>query len=171
MCYNMGMTDNSTNVPKYEIIGYDDNRGEIRLYADGSKRDSKGRLVELPTDAYGITPQITSDNSHEYLRKRKQKILESIEKSVMDVTKTRLPSDAIGAIVAKRAEIAMTDDSRVGNEAAKIVLQAIDAYQNRVNESSTNVLRQEITLDDNTRALLERLAQMKRDTDDDIIDV
>lgn len=161
--------DNSTEqTPKYRVIGYTDDGMEIREYADGSKRNSKGQLIVHPSNVYDL-PVITSDNAHDYHKARKAKILQSIEQSVMDVTKTRLPSDAIGAIVGKRAQIAMTDDSRVGNEAAKIVLQAIDAYQNRV-DTSTNVLRNELVLDDNTRALLERLAQMKRD-DDEIIDV
>lgn len=160
--------DNSTEqTPKYRVIGYTDDGMEVREYADGSKRDSKGRLLSLPERLESHL--ITSENAHDYHKARKAKILQSIEQSVMDVTKTRLPSDAIGAIVGKRAQIAMTDDSRVGNEAAKIVLQAIDAYQNRV-DTSTNVLRNELVLDDNTRALLERLAQMKRD-DDEIIDV
>lgn len=150
-----------TDVPKYELLGYDETTGnEIRLYPDGAKRNQYGHLLERPN--YDGIQTITKDNAHDYLRRRKEKILESIEKSVMDVTKTRLPSDAIGAIVGKRAEIAMNDDTRVGNEAAKIVLQAIDAYQNRIQENnSTNVLRQEVTLDDNTRALLERVAQLK----------
>lgn len=161
---------NSTNVPKkYEIIGYNDNGDEIRLYADGSKRNSKGQLIELPRDVYH-NPIITSENVHEYHKARKEKILQAIEQSVMDITKTKLPSEAIGAIVAKRAEIAMKDETRVGNEAAKIVLQAIDAYQNRV-DTSTNVVRNELVIDDNTRAMIERLAQMKRDSDDAVIDV
>lgn len=156
--------DNITR--KYVLIGTDDNGNEIREYQDGSIRNQNGHLLKRP-DYDGIQT-ITKDNAHDYLKRRKEKILESIEQSVMDVTKTRLPSDAIGAIVGKRAAIAMTDDTRVGNEAAKIVLQAIDAYQNRVQESnSTNVLRNELTIDDNTRKLLERIADMKRN---DVID-
>jgi hypothetical protein len=64
----------------------------------------------------------------------------------------------------------MKDDTRTGNEAAKIVLQALDAYQAK-EQVSTNVLRNEITIDDNTRLLLERLAQAKRQADDGIVDV
>lgn len=170
VCYNRDMTQNTDNKPKYELLGYDEVTGnEIRLYQDGSKRNQNGRLIELPSDVYD-NPVITSENARDYHRMRKQKILDAIEQSVMDVTRTKLPSQAIGAIVGRRAEIAMKDDSRVGNEAAKIVLQAIDAYQNRVIEDKT-VTRNEITLDDNTRELLERLAQMKRDADDDVIDV
>lgn len=149
---------------KYVLIGVDETTGdEIRQYENGVLRNQHGRILQLPE--YLQSHQITTDNAHIRLQQRKQKILESIEKSVMDVTKTRLPSDAIGAIVGKRAEIAMTDETRVGNEAAKIVLQAMDAYQNRVVENnSTNVLRNELTIDDNTRALLERIAEMKHNT-------
>ena len=47
-------------------------------------------------------------------------------------------------------------ETRTGNEAAKIVLSAIDAYQDKV-ETRTDVRRQELVMDDNTRLLLERL--------------
>lgn len=160
------MDDNSTNVLKYEIIGYDDNGEEIRRYPNGTLRNSKGRILQLPD--YLQSHQITSDNAHLRLAQRKQKILDAIEKSVMSVTRTNVPADAIGMIVGKRAEIAMNDDTRTGNEAAKIVLSALDAYQEKQNVS-TNVLRNEITLDDNTRALLERVAQLKYSGD--VIDV
>jgi hypothetical protein len=161
--------DNRTNVQKkYEIIGYKDNGDEIRLYADGAKRNQLGRLLELPSDLENHL--ITSDNAHLRLAQRKQKILDAIEKEVMTVTRVNVPAEAIGRIVGKRAEIAMKDDTRTGNEAAKIVLQAMDAYQAK-EQVSTNVLRNEITIDDNTRLLLERLAQAKRQADDGIVDV
>lgn len=165
LCYNRGMNDIT---PKYILLETDADGNERRQYRDGSIRNQNGQLLVKPD--YDL-PVITSDNAHEYLKQRKQKILDAIEAKVMDITKTRLPSDAIGAIVGKRAEIAMKDETRTGNEAAKIVLQALDAYQIR-QDNSTNVLRNEIVIDDNTRALLERIAQMKHDgKDGEVIDV
>lgn len=164
MWYNLGMAKNDVRIPKkYELLSVDDNGNEIRLYEDGSKRNQRGQLVEFPVEIYN-NPIITSDNVHEYHRMRKEKILLSIEKSVMDVTKTKIPAEAVGRIVGKRAEIAMKDKTRVGNEAAKIVLQAIDAYQNKVSaDNGVSTMRNEITMDDNTRALLERMFQERRD--------
>lgn len=165
----LDMDNNSTNVPKYELLGYDDMGNEIRLYQDGRKRNQKGQLLELPSDLE--SHQITSDNAHLRLQQRKQKILDAIEKSVMTVTRTNVPADAIGAIVAKRAEIAMTDDTRTGNEAARIVLQAIDAYQNRVTDSQQTV-NNVYKMDAETLETLRRIASIRSSAqNDDVIDV
>ena len=81
-----------------------------------------------------------------------------------DVTKTNIPADAIAAIVGKRAEIAMKDDSRTGNEAAKIVLAAVDAYQDKQTEQTT-VTRNEYVMDTDTRRLLESILESRREND------
>lgn len=150
----------------YELISRDEVTGdEVRLYADGSKRNQNGRLLEkLP----GGNELITSETARQYHALRKQKILESIEQTLTDITKTKLPADAIAAIVGKRAQIAMTDDTRTGNEAAKIVLSAVDAYQDRKVETKENITRHEYTIDDDTRRLLMTMIQERRGNDDDM---
>jgi hypothetical protein len=139
---------------------------EIRLYEDGSKRDQNGHLLEyLDSGAPIITPE-TARLLH---AARKRKILEAIEAELQAKTRTNVPEKAIAAIVGKRAEIAMNDDSRTGNEAAKIVLSAVDAYQEKQQDGRTNVLRHEYTMDNETRALLEDMLRQRRDqltTDD-----
>jgi hypothetical protein len=153
VCYNRDMTD-----AKYTLLEVLPDGTERRQYADGYIRNQRGQIIVLPENA----PVITSENAHEYHKMRKEKILRAIESHVMDVTKTNIPADAIGRIVAKRAEIAMTDDTRTGNEAAKIVLAALDAYQPKQDETRTNVLRHEYTLDDDTRRILERMVAERR---------
>lgn len=148
-----------TDVPKYELLGMDDNGNEIRLYRDGSKRNQNGQLIERPEYAQ-LT--ITSENAHEFHAMRKRKILNAIESKLKDVTKTNIPADAIAAIVGKRAEIAMKDDSRTGNEAAKIVLSAVDAYQDKTTEQTT-VMRNEYVMDAATRELLEQILESRRE--------
>jgi hypothetical protein len=152
MCYNIGMA-------KYELLSMDEHGNEVRLYENGHLRNQNGQLLTAPPNAV----KITAETSHAYNRRRKEKILEEIEKSVMDITRTNVPAEAIGAIVGKRAKVAMTDEGKTGNDAARIVLQALDAYQERVEETRTNVLRHEYVIDDETIALLEKITRMKRD--------
>ena len=153
-------TDIRTNVPKYEVIGHDDKHGEVRKYNDGYIRNARGQIIVLPE----TLPQITTENAHEYLAMRKAKILRAIEARVQDVTKTNAPAEAIAAIVGKRAEIAMKDNTRTGNEAAKIVLSAVDAYQEKAMVTRSDIVRHEYTVDDDTRALLHAMIQDRRDT-------
>jgi hypothetical protein len=143
----------------YVLLSKDDNGNEVRQYDNGTIRNEKGQLLQLPERLESHL--ITSENTREYSTLRKQKILDAIEKGLQDVTKTRLPSDAIAAIVSRRAEIAMKDDTRIGNEAAKIVLQAVDAYQNRVQEN-VQTQRQEYSIDTETLAIIEQMIQNRR---------
>jgi hypothetical protein len=157
LCYNIPMA-------QYQVIGTDTDGKEIRLYeSDGSIRNWRGQLLVKHPQAV----EITADTTHDYTKRRKQKILDAIEQNVMDITRTNVPADAIGKIVGKRAEIAMNDNTRTGNDAARLVLQAIDAYQDKVDNTRTNVLRHEYSIDSETRALLDAMIQERRDTTTD----
>jgi hypothetical protein len=158
---------------KYDLLGYDE-KGEIRRYRDGTLRNENGWAREkIPNDGY----EITHENARSYHAMRKAKILRAIEAKVQDVTKTNAPAEAIAAIVGKRAEIAMKDKTRTGNDAAKIVLSAVDAYQ--VKETVTQqTTRHEYAMDDDTKALLESMLRDRRDAlttrnewGDDVVDV
>lgn len=151
MCYNWFMA-------QYEVIGTDENGREIRRYEDGSIRDNKGRMVvKLDSPAPLLNPELV----RQYRQARKERILEAVEKGLTDVTRTRLPEEAISAIVKKRAKIALTDNGKAGNDAARIVLQVIDAYQNK-GEETTHTTRHEYALDDETKALLETMLERRR---------
>lgn len=142
----------------YELLEVRDDGTEVRLYASGEKRNQRGQLIEAAPWNNIITPE----NAHEYNRRRKQKVLEAIEQKLVDVTKANAPADAIAHIVGKRAEIAMRDDTRTGNEAAKIVLAAVDAYQDKAAPEKTNVTRHEYAIDDETKAILEEMLRARR---------
>lgn len=142
----------------YTLVTLPDGR-EARDYGDGIYRDANGRTMVLPANL----PLITSETAHLFHAMRKQKILAAIESRIQDVTKTNAPADAIAAIVGKRAEIALHDDTRTGNEAAKIVLSAVDAYQDKRAAEQTNTTRHEYAIDDETRALLTQLLRERRD--------
>lgn len=161
MCYNTDMEETTIETPKYTVIDHDAEGREIRLYADGSKRNWRGQLIENPP--YAV--RITADTSEQYNKRRKQKILEAIEARITDVTKMNHPAEAIAAIVGKRAAVAMSDDTRTGNDAAKIVLAAVDAYQDKAPEARTNVLRHEYAIDEETQQLLHAMIRERRDND------
>ena len=131
---------------------------EIRLYRDGSKRNKNGQLVEKPSWAV----EITAETSRDYTKRRKERILEAIEQKLIDVTRTNVPAEAIAHIVGKRAEIAMTDEGKAGNDAARIVLQAVDAYQEKREQPLSSTTRHEYSIDAETRELLEQMLQERR---------
>lgn len=155
------------NTPKYELLEIRQDGTEVRRYQNGDIRNQNGRLLERP-DSHRMH-EITSENAHRYHQMRKEKILRAIESRVMDITKTNIPADAVGAIVAKRAEIAMKDNTRIGNEAAKIVLQAIDAYQDKVEKAT--VTRNEYAMDAETIAVLQAMMDARSNRADDRTDV
>lgn len=154
--YNQGMGK------PYTLLETREDGTEVRLYEDGSKRNQRGELLEyLDSGASIITPE-TARLLH---AARKAKILAAIEAELTSVTRTSVPSEAIGKIVGKRAAIAMEDDSRAGNEAAKIVLSAVDAYQEKQPDDYAKVTRHEYAMDDETKALLHEMLRQRRDTD------
>jgi hypothetical protein len=162
----MGMNDETRTNVHYELLGHDE-RGEIRRYQDGTLRDQNGRARTLVPSM--VAQQITAETAHTMHKLRKQKILDAIESKLKDVTKTKIPADAIAAIVGKRAQIAMTDDTRTGNEAAKIVLAAVDAYQDKATEQ-TMVTRNEYAMDADTRQLLESILESRRENNGEVLD-
>lgn len=146
---------------KWELLEVLEDGTEVRLYESGEKRNQNGQLIEAAPWNKIITPEI----SREYQKRRKEKVLEAIEQKLVDVTKTHAPAEAIAHIVGKRAEIAMRDESRTGNEAAKIVLSAVDAYQDKAVQENTNVTRHEYTIDEETKALFQQLLEQRRRND------
>lgn len=147
----------------YTLLETTDDGHEIRLYEDGSKRNERGQLIEKAYD--DAAPIITPETARLLHAARKQKILDAIENKLTSVTRTRAPADAIAHIVGKRAEVAMDDNGRAGNEAAKIVLSAVDAYQEKRADDYTKTTRHEYAIDDETKALLHEMLRQRRDSD------
>jgi hypothetical protein len=171
-CYNTVMDYNTLTViqsfDKYDLLHIDDNGNEVRRYKDGTIRNQNGQsLSKIPNNGHDIT----RENARSYHAMRKAKILSEIESKLKDVTKTNAPAEAIAAIVGKRAEIAMRDDTKTGNDAAKIVLSAVDAYQDRQPTEQVSTIRNEYILDDDTRQLFERMTRERRDDSTNVLDV
>lgn len=171
-CYNIGMDYSTLSViqsfEKYDLLHVDDEGNEVRRYKDGTLRNQNGQALSKPN--VFNEHLITSDTARTYHALRKAKILREIEAKLQDVTKTNAPASAIAAIVGKRAEIAMNDDTRTGNEAAKIVLSAVDAYQDKQTADQTTTIRNEYALDDKTRELFERMTRERRDDTANVLD-
>lgn len=153
MCYNMGMGK------PYTLLETKADGTEVRLYENGDKRNQNGQLLEHNGKGNEI---ITPENSRYYRELRKQKILTAIENGLMRVTDAPNPSEAIAHIVTKRAEVAMLDNGRAGNDAAKIVLAAMDALPDRQTEN-VQVQRHEYSIDEDTMRVVEELVRMRRD--------
>lgn len=141
----------------YELLEVRDDGTEVRLYEDGTKRNQRGHLLEPAP----WNNTITAETAGMYNRMRKEKYLRAIEEKLVSVTGAQAPAEAIAEIVGKRAKIAMTDDTRTGNEAAKIVLQAVDAYQDKTT-GTVQTTRHEYSIDDETKALLESMLAERR---------
>ena len=157
------------HIPKpYELLEVRPDGTEVRLYEDGTKRNQRGQALTLPKVIQD--QQITSETAYIRHKQRKDKILRAIEQKVQDVTKTNAPAEAIAYIVGKRAKVAISDESKVGNDAAKIVLAALDAYQDKRPQEQTSTIRNEYIMDDETRALLHAMIQERRDTGTDTTD-
>jgi len=137
-----------------------------RRYPNGDIRNERGQVLKLADNSPLLNEHaITSENAHEKHLQRKEKILRAIETGVMRVTDAPNPYEAISRIVEKRAEVALNDSGRAGNDASKIVLMALDALQDRRQET-TQVQRHEYSIDPETMRIVEAMAQARRDNTD-----
>lgn len=151
------------NAPKYEMIEF---RGQpARLYPNGDIRNEKGHLLTRPERIKDMT--ITPENTQSFKNRRKEKMLEAIEAGVMKATDAPDPAAAVMEIIARKAKVAMNDDGRVGNEATRIILDALDAYQDKKHEN-VQVQRHEYVVDEKTQRML--LEIMSHRTPLEIID-
>lgn len=158
-CYNTGMGK------PYTLLEILPDGTERRQYENGDIRNQNGQLLELGTQLENHL--ITSDTARDYHQMRKAKMLAAIEAGVMRVTDAPNPAEAAGHIVAKRAEVALRDNGRAGNEAAKIVLAAMDALQDKRQET-THTERHEYTLDTETMDTIAKMIAVRNG--DEIID-
>ena len=142
----------------YTYIEYDGQ--QVRQYEDGTLRRDNGTLVKKPDflAIHSFTPEL-AQKAHET---RKKRILEAIEQGVMRVTEAPNPAEAIGRIIEKRARVAMNDEGRAGNEASKIVLLALDALQDKKQET-IQTQRHEYTMDADTLRIVEAMVRARRD--------
>jgi len=153
----------------YEIVQH--NGRQARLYPNGDIRDDNGRVLQLGDDRLQVHA-ITSENARQYHQMRKEKILKAVESGVMRVTNAPDPYAAISRIVERRAEVAMSDNTRAGNDAARIVLQALDALQDKAQETTvTHVTEHKI--DPDTMRVVESMLRARRDGNiqENIIDI
>jgi len=105
------MGEDTRALQPYEIIEYEGQ--EARRYPDGVIRSTKGYVLSLPPDV-----------ARELERRRRAIGEERAREGIMKGTQSDTPEDAVMKIVRARAIVAITDQGRPGNDAAKLVLQA-----------------------------------------------
>lgn len=148
------------NAKEYEIIEF---RGQsARRYPDGCIRNEKGQLLVFPPHLEG--KNITSpERASELGRRRRERYLEAIEAGLKDAQPgLDTPEEAVRRIIAKRARVAMTDEGRSGNDAAKLVFEAADILAEK-KQQVVQVQKHEYVMDEETRNVLETLIRMKRE--------
>lgn len=157
MCYNWGMSEEKA----YELIKIEEDGTEWRKYPNGYIRDQKGRILVLP-EHIRENHLITPEKHAEYMKRRKERYMAAMEAGVTEGLQAYGVEEAIAKIMAKRAQVAVSDDGRAGNDAAKLILQALDAFQEK-QVKHEHVQRQEYYLDPETAGILERMLDRKRE--------
>lgn len=105
------MAEDSRAIQPYEIIEYEGK--EARKYPNGVIRSPKGYIVFMP-------PEIARGME----RQRKVSGEERAREGIKLATQSESPEEAVMKIIRARALVAMTDNGRAGNDAAKLVLVA-----------------------------------------------
>lgn len=154
---------------KFEIVLLPDGT-EGKKWENGSITNAKGHIVVPSKNAVKI---VTSEQAKEMAGKRHERRKEVVEqyvtKAVIEHGKVGkrkrgafMSDDALGMIVAARVKVAMKDDGRAGNDAARFVFQVLDAMPS---DKDKNTVVHQHELSDKTVALLRELAKQSNDPD------
>lgn len=138
-----------------------------KKWSNGSITRLDGTIFKPSDNAVKI---VTSEDSQAMIAKRQEKRRHTIEKYVTEAVKKRvrkatgafMSDDALGALAAKRAVVALTDEGRAGNDAAKFVFQVMDAMPEKVKE--TTIVHQH-ELSPRAIELLKEVARQRNDPD------
>lgn len=104
---------------EYEIIQYEGK--PARRYENGTIRDERGRVKHIPSHVARAIQQKQKDIAR----------LAAIE-GVNEATGKKTYFESIQALFKVRAEMAMNDRTRAGNEALRIILQGTGLGQEKV---------------------------------------
>lgn len=117
-------------------------------YSDGSIRGEGGRLIEtIPGGEL-----ITADNAREMAQRHRDAMRDAVVQGVIEGTGKATAPDAIQAVMAKRAEVAVSDTGRAGNDAARIVIDMLG-----LKAPDVSVTQVQHTIDDRTSVLLDAI--------------
>ena len=145
------------------------NGGNVRTLKNGAiySMDTKRIIAAPPRDRQAIT----SENAHEYHELSRQKRLEAVYRGLATGTKRSNAHDAVEAIVAKQAELAMAiDRGRASTEAARFSFQAGELIQDRRNDASGGLSVTAHVSGDALAGLFSLLAGRRADIDGDVVD-
>lgn len=146
------------NEKEYSIVLRDGE--ELRDYGDGTLRRANGTIAYLPSEV-----------SRDRILQRWNNGQAAAMNAMMKELNAETPEEAAELLLRKTVRVAMEDNTRVGNDAARLILRQSGFLQTNVKTVQGQVThRNELVIDDQTRTMIERLARMKR-SEDDYIDV
>ena len=148
----------------FELIELPDG-SQGKRWGNGSVTRLDGTIVSPSENAVKI---VTSEDGQAMVAKRHAKRRETIEKHVQKATGAFTTDDALGKLAAKRAKVAMKDEGRAGNDAAKFVFTILDAMPEKQKEQ--RIVHQH-ELSERSIALLKEMARYKNDPDFEYLDV
>lgn len=155
----------------FEIVELPDGT-QGKKWANGSITNAKGHIVVAAENSNRI---VTREDAQEMVAKRVAKRKETIEKYVTAAVRKKTKAsgafqsdDALGVLLAKRAEVALEDNGRAGNDAAKLVLHVLEALPDQ-KKNEVKVTHQH-ELSDKTVEMLRELARLREDPDQDYLE-
>lgn len=152
-------------VASFDLVELPDGRKGKR-WENGSVTDAAtGHIIVPSRNAVKI---VTSEDARTMANKRHAKRQAVIEKHVKKATGAFSTDAALGKIAAKRARVALNDDGRAGNDAAKFVFLVLDALPEKKKELATVVHQHELS--DRSIALLTEIARNRDDPDFEYLD-
>lgn len=143
----------------YEIVEYEGR--SVRKYPDGSLRNEHGSFIR---PSVTLSPEQAKAMVQARWNKARQKALEAIKEE----TGVEDEWDGVKAILRKRVRVALTDDGRAGNDAAKMILQAADVMRDhRIKEVIVNHGHE---LSPKAIEILKEIARLRNDPDIEYIE-
>lgn len=145
------MAENDGTTQKFEIVEFEGK--QVRKYPDGSLRNDHGAIVKISPERGRLMQQ-----------RRKITGLVEAGKAIQEATESETPEEGVRKILKKRVEVALTDNGRAGNDAAKLVLLASGHLTNerKVDVSGEVQHRAMPELDPETLEALMRIVERRR---------
>lgn len=155
----------------FEIVDLPDGT-QGKKWENGSVTRMNGTLV-YPADNAGKI--VTSEQAREMAAKRHEARRETIEKYVqaeaakhVKATGAFSTDDALGVLAAARARVALNDEGRAGNDAAKLIFMLLEAMPDSKKNEQRIVHQHQLS--EKTVEVLKELARLRNDPDLDYLE-
>lgn len=151
------------NEKAYEVIELPDGRPG-RRYPNGIIRDEWGH-IQSGSETKGA---ITKENAREMQKRgaetRRRNFQAATRRGIAEAAETETVSEAIQKIMKKRAEVALTDDGRAGNDATKLLMMALDVLPRKEDEKK---VVHEHTVSDEAVRFFEKVDKRRKEIEEE----